>query len=104
MVLAFRRCCLAIFICYCLLVVLNLGAPSPAGSSVSFDLALNLGSGAADLSCQASHPTSTGAARPWLRSRNGSCAATYDRDPGARASFGIFAPETRRTVHAREMF
>ena len=84
--------------------LLSLSAPSPAGSSVSFDLALNLGSGAADLSCQASHPTSTGAARPWLRSRNGSCAATYDRDPGARASFGIFAPETRRTVHAREMF
>lgn len=84
--------------------LLSLAAPSPAGSSVSFDLALNLGSSAADQSCQAVHPASTGANLPWLRSRHGSCASAWDRDPAARASFGIFAPETRRTVHVRELF
>ena len=31
-------------------------------------------------------------------------AATADRDPAARASFGIYSPETRKTVHARELF
>jgi MSHA biogenesis protein MshQ len=82
---------------------LTLGAPSPAGSG-SLDLALNLGSTAADQSCLAAHPASTGAGLPWLRSRQGACAATWDRDPSARASFGIFSPEGRKTVHARELF
>jgi MSHA biogenesis protein MshQ len=30
--------------------------------------------------------------------------ATYDRDPSARATFGIYAPETRKNVHVREQF
>jgi MSHA biogenesis protein MshQ len=84
--------------------LLRLAAPTPAGSSLTLDVALNLGSSTADQSCQASHPTTTGAARPWLRAQNGSCAATADRDPAARASFGIFSPETARTVHVRELF
>ena len=79
-------------------------APSPASSTVSFDVALNLGSSGTDQSCLASHPASTGAGLPWLRSRNGSCSALWDRDPGARISFGIFSPETRKTVRIREMF
>ena len=81
-----------------------LAAPTPAGSSLSLDLAINLGSTAADLSCQVNHPASTGAARPWLRSFNGACAATADRDPAGRASFGIFSPESRRTVHVRDIY
>jgi hypothetical protein len=85
---------------------LTLGAPSPTRTG-SLDLALNLGATTADQSCFASHPASTGAALPWLRSQNGSsgaCAAAWDRDPSARASFGIYSPETRKAVHARELF
>lgn len=84
--------------------LLTLAAPTPAGLSLSVDVALNLGSSAADQSCLASHPSTTGAQLPWLRSRNGACASTWDRDPAARASFGVFAPETRRTSHVRELF
>ena len=83
---------------------ITLAAPTPAGSSLSLDLALNLGSTTADQSCQANHPTTTGAAKPWLRAQMGNCASSADRDPAARASFGIFSPETRRTVHVREVF
>jgi MSHA biogenesis protein MshQ len=83
---------------------LTLAAPS-GGSTGSVDVALNLGNGAgADQACTSSHPATTGAAVPWLRSQNGSCAATWDRDPSARASFGIYSPETRKTVHVREIF
>jgi len=84
--------------------LLTLAAPSPAGSSLTLDLAINLGSSGVDQSCQANHPATTGAAKPWLRAQNGACAATADRDSAARASFGIFSPETRKTVHVRELF
>ncbi|MDT7836888.1 DUF6701 domain-containing protein [Aquabacterium sp. OR-4] len=84
--------------------MLTLSAPTPAGHSLTVDLALNLGSTGSDQSCQASHPASTGAAQPWLRSANGACAATADRDPAGRASFGIYSPESRKAVHVREMF
>lgn len=84
--------------------LLTLAAPSPAGSGLSLDIAINLGSTIADQSCLASHPATTGAAKPWLRALNGACAASADRDPAARASFGIFSPETRKTVHVREIF
>lgn len=80
-----------------------LALPAPAATG-SVDVALNLGAGAADQSCLASHPATTGAAVPWLRSIYGNCALSYDRDPAARASFGIYAPETRKTIHVRELF
>jgi len=83
--------------------LLALSAPSPAATG-SVALALNLGSTTADQSCTSGLAASTGAALPWLRARNGACAATADRDPAARASFGIYSPETRNTVHARELF
>jgi MSHA biogenesis protein MshQ len=83
---------------------ITLSAPSPAGSTGSVDIALNLGSTTTDASCLTSHPTSTGASLPWLRSQNGSCATTWDRDPAARASFGIASPETKKTVHVRELY
>lgn len=83
---------------------ITLAAPSPARSSLSLDLAVNLGSSGTDQSCQAAHPATTGAGKPWLRAINGSCATSADRDPAARASFGIFSPETRKTVHVRELF
>ncbi|MDZ7591764.1 MAG: DUF6701 domain-containing protein [Rubrivivax sp.] len=83
--------------------LLTLSAPAPAATG-SVALALNLGSTTADQSCTSGLPASTGAALPWLRALNGACAASHDRDPAARASFGIFSPETRKTVHAHEIF
>jgi MSHA biogenesis protein MshQ len=83
---------------------LTLAAPTPAGSTLTVDIALNLGAVSADVACQGSHPATTGAALPWLRSQNGACAATADRDPAGRASFGIFSPENRKLVHVRDIF
>jgi MSHA biogenesis protein MshQ len=40
---------------------------------------------------------------PWLRSLNG-CANDYSRDPSARATFGVFSPESKATIHVRELF
>ena len=83
---------------------LTLAAPSPAGRTLSLDLAINLGSGSSDQSCATSHPSTTGAGLAWLRSSFGNCAGSTDRDPAARASFGIYSPESRKTVHVREVF
>ncbi|MFM2069211.1 MAG: hypothetical protein RLZZ584_4120, partial [Pseudomonadota bacterium] len=82
---------------------ISVAAP-PAGRTGSVDLAINLGAGSADQSCLASHPASSGAARPWLRARNGACATGWASDPSARASFGIASPETRKSVHVREVY
>ncbi|MFD2452591.1 DUF6701 domain-containing protein [Ideonella paludis] len=84
---------------------ITLGAPSGGGTG-SVDLAVNLGVGVntADESCLPAHGNATGAGLPWLRSRQGSCASSYDRDPSARGTFGVYAPETRRSVHVREVF
>jgi MSHA biogenesis protein MshQ len=82
---------------------IDLAAP-PGGRTGSIDFSLNLGSAAADQSCLASHPASTGAALPWLRAQNGACATGWASDPSARASFGIASPETRKSVHVREMY
>ncbi len=82
-------------------IVLTKPSPVAAGS---VDLAINLGAGVADQSCLSVHPATTGAAIPWLRSIYGSCAATYDRDPSARGSFGVFAPESSKSIHVRELY
>lgn len=78
----------------------QLAAPASPGS---FDIALNLGDTGSDNSCLGTHG-GTAAGLAWLRSRNGNCAASYDRDPSARATFGVYAPETRKTVHSRELY
>jgi len=80
-----------------------LSAPTNDGTG-SLDLAVNLGATTTDVSCLSAHPASTGAQRPWLRSLNGSCAATYDRDPTARATFGVFSPESKKVIHTRDLF
>ena len=80
-----------------------LTAPTNGGTG-SVDLSVNLGASGTDQSCLSAHPASTGAQQPWLRSLNGSCAATYDRDPSARATFGVFSPETQRVIHTRDLF
>ena len=84
---------------------LTLSAPSPVLTG-SVNLALNLGPAATatDQSCLTVHPASTGAALPWLRSQNGGCSAAWDRDPSARATFGIFSPESQKVLHVREIF
>ena len=75
----------------------------PARSAGSVDVAVNLGATGADQSCLGSHG-GTPANLLWLRSRNGSCAATYDRDPAARASFGLSTPESNKQIDVRENF
>jgi len=80
-------------------------SPASPTATGSIDIALNLGSASTDQSCVAGpRPATAGADRAWLRSQNGGCSALWDRDPSARATFGIFAPETTKTVHARELF
>ena len=80
----------------------NLVLNKPSGVC-SIDVAANLGASGNDQSCLASHG-GVAANLAWLRSRNGSCASTYDRDPSARASFGVYSPELKRTVHVRELY
>lgn len=87
---------------------LSLSAPTD-GVTGSVDFAFNLGATATDQSCLSSHPASTGAAMTWLRAQNGtsgSCAGvvTYDRDPSARATFGVYQPESRKAVYQRELY
>jgi MSHA biogenesis protein MshQ len=40
----------------------------------------------------------------WLRAQNGNCATTFDRDPSARVTFGIYKPESTKTIHVREIY
>lgn len=83
---------------------LTVSSASPVATG-SMDIALNLGSSTTDQSCVGgARPASTGAAVPWLRSQNGGCSALWDRDPSARATFGVFSPESTKTVHVRELF
>ncbi|MBS1228571.1 MAG: LamG protein [Proteobacteria bacterium] len=88
---------------------LTLTKPSPSPVTTGYvDVAANLGASGSgnDLSCltYATTQASTPAGLPWLRSLNGNCSATYDRDPSARASFGIYSPESKRTVDVRESY
>jgi MSHA biogenesis protein MshQ len=77
--------------------------PSPSATG-SVDVALNLGdANLPDVSCLSTHG-GTGAGMPWLRSQNGNCATTFDRDPSARVTFGIYKPESSRTIHVREIY
>ncbi len=87
---------------------LSLSAPSPS-STGSVDFAFNLGATATDQSCLSAHPNSTGANLSWLRARNGTgndCngVSTDDRDPSARATFGVYQPESNKAVYVRDMY
>lgn len=88
---------------------LILSAPSPSATG-SVDFAFNLGASSTDQSCLLNHPSSTGASLSWLRAQNGStngCAGvlTYDRDPSARATFGVYdQPEIRKAVFSRDLY
>ena len=91
----------------------TLAAPTLSGSTKpgSVSVALNLGTTTVDSSCLASHPTTTGAQLAYLRGQNGSpqsavCAAslTYSADPSATATFGVYTPETSKTLYLRELY
>ncbi len=79
-----------------------------AAAHVSVPFALNLGTTTANTSCYAGRGTqmtaSTGAALAFLRSADASCAAAGIVDPSALATFGVYAPETKRIIHTREVF
>lgn len=77
---------------------LTLSQPNPQASG-SANVCIDLGvDPAAGVVCAA-----TSLAMPWLQSR-WSPGAGFNNDPRARATFGIFAPETRKTIHVRELF
>ncbi len=84
----------------------SLTHPTGSGAAAvgTVRMAANLGTAAADQSCLAAHPASTGAAIPWLHSRYGSCRTTWDQDPTATANFGVTSPENKATIHVRESF
>jgi MSHA biogenesis protein MshQ len=67
------------------------------------DVAVNLGSGTADQSCLSTHPSTTGASLSWLRSNFGNCASSFDRDPSARITFGVYSPESQRVIHVQDI-
>ncbi|MBV1776535.1 LamG domain-containing protein [Burkholderiaceae bacterium DAT-1] len=76
--------------------------PSAPGKTGTARISIHLGSTGADQSCLTVHG-GTAANLAWLRAY-GSCTGSWDRDPSAAASFGIFAPETRKLVHVRDLF
>lgn len=81
--------------------------PSVAGH-VSVPFALDLGTTTANTSCYAGRgvkmTTATGANLAFLRSADASCTAAGAVDPSALATFGVYAPETKRIIHTREVF
>jgi hypothetical protein len=78
-----------------------LGAPG-AGNNGSVDLAINLGDGAAASACPAFAPSTASPGNlPWLRSQW--CGASHDRDPAARARFGI-RPGADERIFMRENY
>ena len=72
---------------------------SPASATGSVDICVDLGSDpATGTTCVA-----TSASMSYLQGK-WSPGTSYDNDPAARASFGIYSPETRKTIHVREMY
>jgi MSHA biogenesis protein MshQ len=75
-----------------------------SGTAGTVDVAVNLGyTTSQDVSClPGTHPTTVGNRQPWLRHTFGSCAAPAD--PTARATFGVYPGQTKRTIYVREAF
>ena len=78
------------------------------------DLALDKGVGTISLNPPGKGVTGTvdvtldlsasGANMPWFQSLDASCGANTVCNPTARASFGVFAPETQKTVNTRNVY
>jgi len=83
---------------------LTASAPSPTGATGSVDLAVNLGSTSSDQSCLSTHASTTGANLGFLRANHGNCSTAFDRDPSARASFGVYSPETHKMIHVQDLY
>jgi MSHA biogenesis protein MshQ len=64
--------------------------PPGKGITGTVDVTLDLGSSGANMS--------------WLQSRDDTCGANTVCNPKARASFGVFAPESKKTVNVRNVF
>ena len=79
-------------------------SPPGSGTSGTVDVAVNLGdSTGQDISClPGTHPTTVGNKQPWLRHAYGSCGSQVD--PSARATFGVYPGQTKRTIYVREAF
>jgi len=83
---------------------ISLSAPA-AGSTGSIELAVNLGDTNTDSSCLSAHPVGGKAQRAWLRGpHGGACVGTGPFDPSARATIGVFAPESRRVMHSQDVY
>ncbi|MDR0700829.1 MAG: DUF11 domain-containing protein, partial [Azoarcus sp.] len=80
----------------------------PKGGEGSLNVGINLGEAAEDNACDHTAGGQEGAAAklPWLRAWNGVCtqAQSGEADPSARATFGIYSGERRRSVHSRERY
>lgn len=80
----------------------SLKLTKPSSSAMgSVDVAINLGVGSSDQSCPAWTMTSSGAALGYLRGKW--CGGNYDRDPRARATFGIYK-NANEFIYRREMY
>lgn len=82
---------------------ITLSAPT-GGATGSIDLAINLGDTTTDASCLSVHPAGGKAQRAWLRGPHGACSGAGPFDPSARASIGVFAPESTKLMHAQDMY
>lgn len=82
---------------------ITLSAPT-GGATGSIDLAVNLGNTNTDASCLTAHPSGGKAQSAWLRGPHGACSGAGPFDPSARASIGVFAPESSRVMHSQDMY
>ena len=82
---------------------ITLTAPT-GGATGSIDVAVNLGDTSTDASCLSTHPTGGKAQRAWLRGPHGGCSGAGPFDPSARASIGVFAPESTKLMHSQDMY
>ena len=90
------------------------GAATSAWSTAASSVALTGGVGKLTLSAPGSGKTGTvdveldlsasGANLPWLQSLDDACGANTVCNPKARASFGVYSPESKKTVNIRNVF
>ncbi len=72
---------------------------TPAAGTGSVNVCVDLGTDpAGGVSCAA-----TSAAMSYLQGK-WAPGTSFDNDPSARATFGVYSPETKKTIHVRELF
>lgn len=90
------------------------GAATSAWATSASSVALTAGVGKLTLSAPGAGKTGTvdieldlsasGANLPWLQSLDDACGANTVCNPKARASFGVYSPESKKTVNIRNVF